>query len=92
MTGPRRGETVDGELDVLQAAHAQWLPCSAALPGRQMRLTTFSDYALRVLMYAGTMDDRLVTIEEVASATTFLLDHPSVNGVNLHIDGGWLVT
>jgi Rrf2 family nitric oxide-sensitive transcriptional repressor len=31
-----------------------------------MRLTTFSDYALRVLMYAGTMGDRLVTIEETA--------------------------
>lgn len=31
-----------------------------------MRLTTFSDYALRVLMYAATADDRLVTIEETA--------------------------
>lgn len=32
-----------------------------------MRLTTFSDYALRVLMYAATMGDRLVTIEETAT-------------------------
>ena len=31
-----------------------------------MRLTTFSDYALRVLMYAGTAGDRLITIEETA--------------------------
>lgn len=30
-----------------------------------MRLTTFSDYALRLLMYAAAIDDRLVTIEEV---------------------------
>lgn len=29
-----------------------------------MRLTTFSDYALRLLMYAAAADDRLVTIEE----------------------------
>lgn len=31
-----------------------------------MRLTTFSDYALRVMMYAGTAGDRLITIEETA--------------------------
>jgi Rrf2 family nitric oxide-sensitive transcriptional repressor len=32
-----------------------------------MRLTTFSDYALRVLMYAAA-EDRLITIEETAKA------------------------
>lgn len=32
-----------------------------------MRLTTFSDYALRVLMYAASAGDRLITIEETAS-------------------------
>lgn len=31
-----------------------------------MRLTTFSDYALRVLMYAAMADGRLITIEETA--------------------------
>lgn len=31
-----------------------------------MRLTTFSDYSLRVLMYAAAAGDRLVTIEETA--------------------------
>lgn len=31
-----------------------------------MRLTQFSDYALRVLMYAGTHRDRLITITELA--------------------------
>jgi Rrf2 family nitric oxide-sensitive transcriptional repressor len=31
-----------------------------------MRLTTFSDYALRVLLYAATAGDRLITIEETA--------------------------
>lgn len=31
-----------------------------------MRLTTLSDYALRVLMYAATVRDRLITIEETA--------------------------
>lgn len=31
-----------------------------------MRLTVFSDYALRVLMYAAAADDRLITIEETA--------------------------
>ena len=31
-----------------------------------MKLTTFFDYSLRVLMYAGAAGDRLVTIEETA--------------------------
>lgn len=32
-----------------------------------MRLTTFSDYALRVLLYAANAGERLVTIEETAT-------------------------
>lgn len=35
---------------------------------------------------------RLITMDEVATATAFLLDHQSVNGINLFVDGGWLVT
>jgi len=31
-----------------------------------MRLTNFSDYALRMLMYAAAQGDRLITIEETA--------------------------
>ena len=31
-----------------------------------MRLTAFSDYALRVLMYAAARDGRLITIDETA--------------------------
>ena len=33
-----------------------------------MRLTAFSDYSLRVLMYLGAHDDRLATVGEVAAA------------------------
>jgi Rrf2 family nitric oxide-sensitive transcriptional repressor len=33
-----------------------------------MRLTNFSDYALRLLMYAAAQKDRLVTIEEASEA------------------------
>lgn len=39
---------------------------AASPTGYDMRLTTFSDYALRVLMYAATAGDRLITIEETA--------------------------
>jgi NAD(P)-dependent dehydrogenase (short-subunit alcohol dehydrogenase family) len=35
---------------------------------------------------------RLITSEEVAMATAFLTDHPSVNATHLAVDGGWLVT
>jgi NAD(P)-dependent dehydrogenase (short-subunit alcohol dehydrogenase family) len=35
---------------------------------------------------------RLVTLDEVASATAFLFDHPSVNAVQLYVDGGWMIT
>jgi len=35
---------------------------------------------------------RLVTMNEVVGATLFLLDNKGVNGVNLYVDGGWLLT
>ena len=35
---------------------------------------------------------RLITMEEVATATAFLFDHQSVNGINLFVDGGWMIT
>ena len=34
---------------------------------------------------------RLATMREVAHATLFLLDNEAVNGVNLNVDGGWLL-
>ena len=34
---------------------------------------------------------RLVTMSEVADATAFLLENGAVNGVNLAVDGGWLL-
>jgi NAD(P)-dependent dehydrogenase (short-subunit alcohol dehydrogenase family) len=41
---------------------------------------------------ARTPTRRLATMSDVAGATLFLLDNRGVNGVNLHIDGGWLLT
>ncbi len=35
---------------------------------------------------------RLATMADVAHAVLFLLDNPAVNGVNLDVDGGWLLT
>ena len=40
---------------------------------------------------ARTPTGRLATMSEVADAVVFLLDNQSVNGVNLNIDGGWLL-
>lgn len=38
-----------------------------------------------------TPTGRLATMADVASATLFLLGNNSINGVNLNIDGGWLL-
>ena len=40
---------------------------------------------------ARTPIGRLVTMSDVAGAVVFLLDNQSVNGVNLNIDGGWML-
>lgn len=40
-----------------------------------MRLTSFSDYALRVLMYAAAHEERLVTIDEVARVFSISRTH-----------------
>ncbi|AOX99736.1 Rrf2 family transcriptional regulator [Jeongeupia sp. USM3] len=40
-----------------------------------MRLTRFSDYSLRVLMYAGLASERLVTIAELADAYAISSNH-----------------
>jgi NAD(P)-dependent dehydrogenase (short-subunit alcohol dehydrogenase family) len=34
---------------------------------------------------------RLVTMHDVVGAVVFLLENRSVNGLNLHVDGGWLL-
>jgi NAD(P)-dependent dehydrogenase (short-subunit alcohol dehydrogenase family) len=33
---------------------------------------------------------RLVTMEEVVSASRFLLENKAINGINLTVDGGWM--
>jgi Rrf2 family transcriptional regulator, nitric oxide-sensitive transcriptional repressor len=40
-----------------------------------MRLTTFSDYSLRVLMYLGVHDERLATVGEIAKAYAVSENH-----------------
>lgn len=39
-----------------------------------------------------TPTGRLATMADVADAVAFLLRNPSMNGVNLNVDGGWLLT
>ena len=38
-----------------------------------------------------TPGGRLVTMEDVVGAVAFLLENRAVNGVNLYVDGGWLL-
>lgn len=41
---------------------------------------------------AQTPIGRLITTDEVVAATTFLLDHQAINGINLFVDGGWTIS
>lgn len=38
---------------------------------------------------SGTLTGRLASMADVVGATAFLLENPSVNGVDLVLDGGW---
>lgn len=38
-----------------------------------------------------TPTGRLATTADVVDATVFLLENPAVNGVNLYVDGGWML-
>jgi NAD(P)-dependent dehydrogenase (short-subunit alcohol dehydrogenase family) len=40
---------------------------------------------------ARTPTGKLTTMADVVDATVFLLENPAVNGVNLYIDGGWML-
>jgi NAD(P)-dependent dehydrogenase (short-subunit alcohol dehydrogenase family) len=42
-------------------------------------------------LVARTPLGRLVTMDEIVDAATFLLENGAVNGVNLNVDGGWLL-
>jgi NAD(P)-dependent dehydrogenase (short-subunit alcohol dehydrogenase family) len=41
---------------------------------------------------ARTPLQRLATMSDIADAVEFLLRNPAINGVNLPVDGGWLLT
>lgn len=40
---------------------------------------------------ARTPTGKLTTTADVVDATVFLLENPAVNGVNLYVDGGWML-
>ena len=40
---------------------------------------------------ARTPTGRLVTMDEVTDAALFLLENTGINGVNLAVDGGWVI-
>jgi Rrf2 family nitric oxide-sensitive transcriptional repressor len=54
-----------------------------------MRLTMFSDYALRVLLYAGMAGERLVTIEETSRVYRISRTH-LMKVVNILTNAGYL--
>jgi NAD(P)-dependent dehydrogenase (short-subunit alcohol dehydrogenase family) len=49
------------------------------------------DAAMLERVSARTPIGRPVTMAEVVAASLFLLDNGAVNGVNLDVDGGWML-
>ena len=49
--------------------------------GLCVRLTVYTDYALRLLMYLAVKDDGLATIEEVASSYCISKNHHPDEGI-----------
>jgi len=70
QTAPRRA--LAGAIDRLARAV---LLCGRIEEAPRMRLTSFSDYALRLLIYAARHPDRLITIEEAALAYDISRSH-----------------
>lgn len=40
---------------------------------------------------ARTPTGKLATMDDVVDASRFLLENPAINGVNLYVDGGWML-
>ncbi|MBL8800523.1 MAG: Rrf2 family transcriptional regulator [Planctomycetes bacterium] len=56
-----------------------------------MRLTVFSDYALRILVHAGTHPNRLVTVTEIADSYR-ISRHHLIKVVQLLVQNGFVET
>jgi NAD(P)-dependent dehydrogenase (short-subunit alcohol dehydrogenase family) len=39
-----------------------------------------------------TPTGRLATMADIVDAVSFLLENPAVNGIDLRVDGGWMIT
>jgi NAD(P)-dependent dehydrogenase (short-subunit alcohol dehydrogenase family) len=50
----------------------------------------WEDKALDAIL-ARTPTGKLATMADIVDATVFLLENPAVNGVNLYVDGGWML-
>ena len=67
---------------------------NALHPGIVADTATWSTKPPAVLeaVRARTPLGRLVTTEDIVDASVFLLENRAVNGINLEVDGGWLLT
>jgi len=86
--------TVNGGVNnMIKALAVELAPVrvNAVHPGIVGDSPAWSGKALQAVI-ARTPLGRLVTMNEVAGSVLFLLDNQGVNGVNLYVDGGWLLT
>lgn len=85
--------TVNGGISTLIATLAIELApirFNAIHPGIVGDSPYWSDKPLDAVL-ARTPTGRLTTMDDVVDAAVFLLENRSVNGVNLYVDGGWLL-
>jgi NAD(P)-dependent dehydrogenase (short-subunit alcohol dehydrogenase family) len=85
--------TVNGGIEGMMttlAIELKPLRVNAIHPGIVSDSPYWSDKSLDHVL-ARTPTGRFVTMADIVDASVFLLENPSVNGVSLPVDGGWLL-
>jgi NAD(P)-dependent dehydrogenase (short-subunit alcohol dehydrogenase family) len=88
--------TVNGGIEALVRTLALELApvrCNAIHPGFVSDTPYWSNRPPEVLerIRTRTPTGRLATTDDIVHAVVFLLENPAVNGINLPVDGGWLL-
>ena len=80
-------------MDRYASRYADWLNNDAVHPAIVGDSPQWVDMPAkrRQALVERTPTGRLVTMAEVVNASRFLLENGAMNGINLRVDGGWML-